>query len=179
MPKTDLVGIYVWGDLEAHWHITVAGDKHWSAPRKFYVLLRTPGAFTNLQTTGSAPTPIVSTEGGLTVLLWEGEVAGEWIDLRFDVENALSMELTLYLDTDGDGKVKPKDRPSAMKIVYLRKCRAPAPDNPFVILAELGESTLRPDTNFRVATCIGGGTYPTCRYEWYRISQWEETVGCR
>ncbi|MEM2002977.1 MAG: hypothetical protein QXT77_10055, partial [Candidatus Methanomethylicaceae archaeon] len=91
---------------------------------------------------------------------------------------ATHMQLTLYLDTDGDGNVKPPDRPTAMKIVYLRRCRAPAPDNPFIILAEPGLNQLKPNTDFLVASCTRG-LYPDCRYEWYRISKWEDTVGCR
>jgi PKD repeat protein len=85
MPVIDKPGIYVWGDPDQHWHITVAGDPSWPGPRKFQVILESQGAFQNREVTGSAPAPTITTSGGVTKLTWEGTVGAGWVDLRFDL----------------------------------------------------------------------------------------------
>jgi PKD repeat protein len=178
MPVIDKPGIYVWGTDK--WHVTVAGDPSWPSPRKFYVLLETPGAFQNRVVTGAAPAPTITTGGGLTRLTWEGTVRAGWVDLAFDLTGAtyeqLNMQLTLYLDTDGDGVAKPSR--DARKIVFLRACRINPPQNPFAIGAPWGETKLLPGMNFLIGACRDG-TYPNCRISWNGIGFWEREAGCR
>ena len=178
MPMIDKPGIYVWGDPDAHWHITVAGDPSWPGPRRFYVLLESPGTFTNREVTGPAPSPTLTTQGGLTKLLWEGEVGAGWVDLRFDLSGATHMQLTLYLDTDGDGIPKPARENDRPKLVFLRTCRTNPPYNPFSIIAPRGATALLPHANFDLGYCVGG-TYPNCTYVRWSIEHWEKELGCR
>ena len=177
MPTIDQAGIYVWGDPDAHWHITVAGDPSWPSARKFYVLLESQGTFTNRQVTGSAPAPTVTTAGGLTKLLWEGTVGAGWVDLAFDLSGATHMQLTLYLDLDGDGVPKPAKIADAKAMVYLRTCKTHPPYNPFVLLAPRGSTALLPFANFQVGYC-SGGTYPTCTMIRWDIESRERDAGC-
>ncbi len=178
MPLMDKPGIYVWGDPDAHWHITVAGDPSWPSPRKFYVLLESPGAFVNRAITGAAPSPTITIQGGLTKLLWEGEVGAGWVDLRFDLSGATHMQLTLYLDTDGDGDPKPKRENDRPKLVFLRTCKTNPPYNPFSIIAPRGATVLLPHANFDLGYCVGG-TYPNCTYVRWSIEHWEKELGCQ
>ncbi|MEM3486285.1 MAG: PKD domain-containing protein [Candidatus Methanomethyliaceae archaeon] len=178
MPVIDKPGIYVWGDPDVHWHITVAGDPSWPSPRKFYVLLESPGVFTNREITGAAPDPAVTASAGLTRLLWEGEVSAGWVDLRFDLQGS-TMELTLYLDVDGDGVPKPTRSAEAQKLVrlFLRGCNYNPPGNPFIIFARDSGPVL-PTTNIYLAIC-SGGAYPTCTLIWWPLDYFERQAGCR
>ncbi|GAB4306658.1 MAG: hypothetical protein Kow0097_06360 [Candidatus Bipolaricaulota bacterium] len=176
MPVIDKPGIYVWGDPENHWHVTVAGDPGWSSARKFYVLVETPATFTNRVVTGPAPAPAVSAAGGLTKLLWEGTVGSGWVDLSFDAPGATSMQLTLYLDVDGDGVAEPKTIPEKKGIVFLRACKTNPPQNPFVLLKGRAAALL-PSANFQVGYC-SGGTYPTCTMIRWDIESRERDAGC-
>lgn len=178
MPVIDKPGIYVWGDPDQHWHITVAGDPSWPSPRKFYVLLESPGAFQNRVVTGAAPAPAVATVGGLTKLTWEGTVGAGWVDLRFDLIGATHMQLTLYLDLDGDGVPKPAREQDRPKLVFLRSCKVNPPYNPFSIIAPRGATVPLPNQNFRVGYCVGG-TYPNCTYVTWNIEHLEQEAGCR
>ncbi len=178
MPTLDKPGIYVWGDPEGHWHITVAGDPTWPSPRKFYVLLESPGTFTNRLVTGPAPSPTLTAQGGVTRLLWEGEVQAGWVDLRFSLSGARHMQLTLYLDTDGDGDPRPRRETDRPKIVFLRACKTNPPYNPFSILAPRGADVPLPHQNFELGYCVGG-TYPNCTYVRWTIEYWERELGCR
>jgi len=178
MPVIDRPGIYVWGDPDQHWHITVAGDPSWPGPRKFQVILESPGAFQNREITGSAPAPTITTSGGVTKLSWEGTVGAGWVDLRFDLTGATHMQLTLYLDLDGDGVPKPAREQDRPKLVFLRTCKVNPPYNPFSILAPRGATLPLPNQNFRVGYCVGG-TYPNCTYVTWDIEHLEREAGCR
>ncbi len=178
MPVIDRPGIYVWGDPDEHWHITVAGDPSWPSPRKFEILLETPGTFANRVVTGAAPAPTITTGGGLTKLSWNGTIGGGWVDLRFDLAGATHMQLTLYLDLDGDGVAKPARENDRPKLVYLRSCRTNPPYNPFSIIAQRGVTALLPSQNFKLGYC-SGGSYPNCTYITWSIEFWEQELGCR
>jgi PKD repeat protein len=178
MPVIDRPGIYVWGDPDQHWHITVAGDPSWPSPRKFQVILESQGAFQNREVTGSAPAPTITTSGGVTRLTWEGTVGAGWVDLRFDLVGATHMQLTLYLDLDGDGVPKPAREQDRPKLVFLRTCKVNPPYNPFSILAPRGATLPLPNQNFRVGYCVGG-TYPNCTYVTWDIEHREREAGCR
>ncbi|MBC7316451.1 MAG: PKD domain-containing protein, partial [Chloroflexi bacterium] len=125
MPTIDKPGIYVWGDPENKWHVTVAGDASWAAPRPFEITLETRGAFSNRVFTPAGPTPTVTTSAGITRLVWTGTIASGWADLAFDLTGATAMNLILYLDTDGDGVAKPAS--GANLIVFLRQCKVNPP----------------------------------------------------
>jgi hypothetical protein len=171
MPKIDKPGIYVWGTDK--WHITVAGDPSWPSPRKFQVTLETTGMFTNLTSTPAGPTP----RPGQRVV-WNGEVGTGWVDLAFDLSGATSMQLTLYLDTDGDGVPKPRRAAQAKEMVFLRRCKTNPPGNPFVIFAPRGATAVLPGMNFRIGVC-SSGRYPDCTYITWNIESREEEAGCR
>ncbi|MBC7099705.1 PKD domain-containing protein, partial [Candidatus Bipolaricaulota bacterium] len=178
MPVIDRPGIYVWGDPDEHWHITVVGDPSWPSPRKFEVLLETPGTFSNRVVTGAAPSPTITTGGGLTKLSWNGTIGGGWVDLRFDLTGATHMQLALYLDLDGDGVAKPAKIADAKAMVYLRTCKTNPPYNPFVIIAQRGVTALLPSANFQVGYC-SGLTYPNCTIIRWDIEHREREAGCR
>jgi len=175
MPTIDKPGIYVWGDPDQHWHITVAGDPSWPSPRKFQVILESQGAFTNRVVTGPAPAPTVTTSGGLARLTWEGTVGAGWVDLQFDLTGATLMKLWLYLDTDGDGVVKPPPA-IAKTIVFLRTCKTNPPGNPFAIFAERGATALLPHMNFRVSVVYEDGSVSPVSWS---IEYREKEAGCR
>jgi hypothetical protein len=179
MPVIDKPGIYVWGDPDQHWHITVAGDPSWPGPRKFQVVLETPWNFQNVNVAGPASAPSITVSGKLTKLTWQGSVGASWVDLQFDLTaGGTHVKLTLYLDIDGDGD--PRPRGDSGKIVYLRSCRVNSPYNPFVILAPPGTTELHPSQNFRVGLCRG--TYPNCDFyagEIWDIEYLEREAGCR
>ncbi len=177
MPTIDKPGIYVWGDPDNKWHVTVAGDPSWAAPRPFQVILESQGAFTNRVFTPAGPTPTISTSGGVTKLTWEGTIASGWTDLAFDLSAATSMQLTLYLDTDGDGVARPVQQADRPKIVYLRSCKTNPPGNPFLILAPRGAAGVLPAMDFRIGVC-SGGTYPGCTTITWTIEYWESQAGC-
>jgi PKD repeat protein/subtilisin family serine protease len=176
MPVIDKPGIYVWGDPDQHWHITVAGDPSWPSPRKFQVILESQGAFQNREVTGSAPAPTITTSGGVTKLTWEGTVGAGWVDLRFDLVGATLMKLWLYLDTDGDGVPKPKRMADAMAMVYLRTCKTNPPGNPFAIFAERGATALLPLMNFRISVVYEDGSVSPVSWS---IEYREREAGCR
>jgi len=170
MPAIDKPGIYVWGDPEDHWHVTVAGDPSWTSPRPFQVTLAGAGAFQNrVLTPGSAPTPTISTSGGTTTLTWQGTVGADWIDLQFDLTGVTRMTVTLYIDSDGDGVAKPARDPSTWNTIFLRSCKVYPPCNPFILTAPTGATALLPSMDFRVG-CPSGPSW--------RIEYWEEGQGC-
>ncbi len=171
MPTLDEPGIYVWGDAQDHWHITVASAGAWSGTRKFQVKIEATGRINVVSVSSGAPRPRVSG----TTLTWEGSVGSGWHDLSFDLQGTL-MQLTLYLDTDGDGVVKPPSR-IAKKIVYIvHKCKSHPPGNPFVIGAPRGMSVVLPSQNFRIGICIG--TFPHGPYVWANIEYVEQHGAC-
>ena len=171
MPELDKPGIYVWGDSQDHWHITVTGAGAWSGTRKFHVKVESTGRISVVSVSRGAPSPRVSG----TALTWEGSVGPGWHDLSFDLEGTL-MQLTLYLDTDGDGVVRPPSR-IAKEIVYVvHKCKTHPPGNPFVIGASRGMSVVLPSQNFRIGVCMG--TFPHGTYVWWEIEYREEHGGC-
>jgi hypothetical protein len=177
MPVIDKPGIYVWGDPDQHWHITVAGDPSWPSPRKFQVTLETTGTFQNWVVTGVVPTPTITTVTGLTKLTWEGEVAAGWADLRFDLQGS-TMQLILYLDIDGDGIPKPKRAADASKLVYILvpSCKFAPPENPFILfLRDTGP--LLPSSNFYLGIC-SGGSYPSCTMIWWPLDYFKHQAGC-
>ena len=179
MPTIDRPGIYVWGDPENRWHVTVAGDASWTSPRPFEVTLETRGTFANRVFTPAGPSPAITTSGGITKLVWTGTIGSGWADLAFDLTGATSMQLTLYLDTDGDGVAKPASLPN--RIVYLRSCKVNPPGgaNPLILSARPGASALLPSANFRVGFCSGRATWPDCTFIHYDIEYVESEAGCR
>ena len=179
MPTIDRPGIYVWGDPENRWHVTVAGDAGWTSPRPFEVTLETRGTFANRVFTPAGPSPAITASGGITKLVWTGTIGSGWADLAFDLTGATSMQLTLYLDTDGDGVAKPASRPQS--IVYLRSCKVNPPGgaNPLIVSARPGASALLPSANFRVGFCSGRATWPDCTFIHYDIEYVESEAGCR
>lgn len=176
MPVIDRPGIYVWGDPNQHWHITVAGDPSWPTPRKFQVILESQGTFANRAVTGAAPAPTLSVSGGVTKLSWEGTVGADWVDLQFDLVGATLMKLWLYLDTDGDGVPKPKRVADAKAMVYLRTCKTNPPGNPFAVYAERGATALLPLANFRISVVYEDGSVSPVSWS---IEHREEEAGCR
>jgi len=88
------------------------------------------------------------------------------------------MQLTLYLDLDGDGVPKPAREQDRPKLVFLRTCKVNPPYNPFSILAPRGATVPLPNQNFRVGYCVGG-TYPNCTYVTWDIEHLEREAGCR
>ncbi|MDD5763517.1 MAG: PKD domain-containing protein, partial [Candidatus Bipolaricaulis anaerobius] len=152
MPTIDRPGIYVWGDPDGHWHITVAGSPSWSEGRDYSVSLETVGGFVNVVTTpadAAAPQVIASRN-----LVWGGAVGSGWVDLRFDIQSGRYARMTLYLDIDGDGEIRPSTDREALEMVYLLTCKTRPPCNPFVLGAPSGAVTVKPYHNFR----IGCGT---------------------
>lgn len=174
MPVLDRPGIYVWGDPDAHWHITVAGDPSWTTPRKFEITLESKGTFANRVTTGAAPAPSVTTSGGVTRLRWEGTIGGGWVDLRFDLVGATLMKLWLYLDTDGDGVAKLPTN-LAKHLVFLRTCKTIPPGNPFAIYAQFGATALLPHMDFVISEVYEDGAVSPIHW---RIEYWEQISGC-
>jgi PKD repeat protein len=179
MPTIDKPGIYVWGDAENKWHVTVAGSASWPSPRPFEITLETRGTFANRVFTPAGPTPTVTTSGGITRLVWTGTIASGWADLAFDLTGATVMNLILYLDTDGDGVAKPAS--GAALIVFLRQCKVnpPGGGNPLVLSARPGSTALLPSANFRVGVCTGRGVWPDCSVVTWDIEYLEEEKGCR
>ncbi|MBC7170222.1 PKD domain-containing protein [Candidatus Bipolaricaulota bacterium] len=147
MPVIDKPGIYVWGDPENHWHVTVAGDGSWTAPRKFQVVLTTAtrGQFRNFVVTPAASAPAPGQQ-----VRWEGTVGAGWIDLRFDLSGATTITMSTYLDIDGDGVLVPARAEDAARLVFLRSCKVNPPGVPFIlsVVANLGK--LVPSQNFLV-----------------------------
>ncbi|MDY0392376.1 MAG: PKD domain-containing protein [Candidatus Bipolaricaulis sp.] len=147
MPTIDKPGIYVWGDPENHWHVTIAGDASWTAPRKFQVVLTTAtrGQFRNFVVTPAASAPAPGQQ-----VRWEGTVGAGWIDLRFDLSGATTITMSVYLDTDGDGVLVPARAEDAARLVFLRSCKVNPPGVPFFlsVVANLGK--LVPSQNFLV-----------------------------
>jgi hypothetical protein len=126
----------------------VAGDASWPGPRKFEVVLTTAtrGQFTNFVVTPAAPAPKPGQQ-----VKWEGTVHLGWVDLRFDLAGATTITLSAYLDTDGDGVVKPVHAEDAARLVFLRSCKVNPPGVPFSlsVFANLGK--LVPSMNFLVS----------------------------
>jgi PKD repeat protein len=149
MPVIDQPGIYVWGDPQDHWHITVAGDPSWSSPHPFYILLESVGTLTGVNTSpAGAPSPQV-TSGTLT---WEGTIGSGWVDLRFDLQQGRYMRMTLYLDLDGDGNPEPRSDDQAREMVFFRQCKVHPRHNPVILGAPSRTSTLLPSQNFKMGT---------------------------
>ena len=149
----------------------MTGAGAWSGTRKFYVEIESTSRISVVSVSSGAPSPRVSG----TALTWEGSVGPGWHDLSFDLEGTL-MQLTLYLDTDGDGVARPPSR-IAKEIVYIvHKCKTHPPGNPFVIGASRGMSVVLPSQNFRIGVCMG--TFPRGTYVWWEIEYREEHGGC-
>ncbi|HAZ30310.1 TPA: hypothetical protein DCY65_01905, partial [Candidatus Acetothermia bacterium] len=176
MPTVDRPGIYVWGDAENRWHVTVAGDPAWPTPRPFQVVLETQGTFSNRVFTPAGPAPTITITRGVTRLVWSGTIASGWADLAFDLTGATSMQFTLHLDIDGDGDPRPP-RGQETAIVFLRTCRVRPTGNPFLLLARHGATSLLPWANFRVGVCAGG-TWPNCTIITWDIEHLEADAGC-
>ncbi|MBC7093129.1 PKD domain-containing protein, partial [Candidatus Bipolaricaulota bacterium] len=178
MPTIDRPGIYVWGDPDDHWHITVAGDPSWPSPKRFQVSLTTTsrGQFRDFRMTPAGTTPSAGQQ-----VTWEGTVWAGWVDLRFTLTGATSMSLSLYLDTDGDGVPKPARPEDAVRLVFLRACKTNPPGVPFGISVPVNLGALRPSHNFSV-TYVPPGVDPRERPDevvsWY-IEDKERQAGCR
>ncbi len=151
MPTLDKPGIYVWGDAQNRWHVTVAGSSSWGSARPFYVLLNSVGSFRDVTVTPSgSPDPTLQFNDKR--LTWQGSVGADWVDLSFTLERGRVMQLTLYLDTDGDGEPKPATSAQAAAMVYLRDKKVSPRSNPLVFAAPDGARTLLPNANFHLAT---------------------------
>jgi len=173
MPSLDKPGIYVWGDPQNHWHITVVGDPAWSTPHPFLVMLESrAGTFANIAVTPSGPTP----SAGRTVT-WRGSVQAGRADLQFDHIGDTLMQLTLYLDIDGDGDPTPRGMAEAKGMVFIRACKTHPPRNPFVISAPRGATQVLPSQNFRIGYISGGG-FPYGTFIMWDIEYREAQAGC-
>ena len=170
MPVIDQPGIYVWGDPQNHWHITVAGDPSWTSPRKFQVILESQGVFANLVRTPAGPTPSAGSR-----VTWEGTVGSGWVDLMFDLDGATLTKLWLYLDTDGDGVPKPRRAADAKTMVFLRTCKTNPPGNPFALYAPRGATALLPHMNFLISVVRDDGSISPVHWE---IEYRDEQAGC-
>jgi len=151
MPVIDKPGIYVWGDPENRWNITVVGSPSWTSPRPFEVTLSSlGGTFSAIQVTPSdAPSPrLFNREHGLE---WIGFIQSGWINLRFETSSWV-MEVHLYLDLDGDGVAKPATQAEAVAGIFLRSKKVHPPLHPFILMAP-GRSgdRLLPNSNFLLA----------------------------
>ena len=174
MPKLDKPGIYVWGDPQDHWHITVYASPDWPNARKFQVQIKATARLQLLSVSSGAP----RASAAATQIAWSGTIPpGTWYDLSFDIHGTY-MELTLYLDTDGDGIPQPRRRADRKKIVYIRRCKTNPPMNPFVIIAPRGMDVVLPSQNFYIGYCISG-TFPRCAVVKWLIESREEEAGCR
>jgi hypothetical protein len=174
MPELDKAGIYVWGDPQDHWHITVYAPPEWTSARKFEVTIEATARLNLLSVSSGAPSPMASA----TQISWNGSVSpGTWHDLSFDIQGTY-MQLTLYLDTDGDGVARPTRRADRKRIVYVRSCKLNPPSNPFVIIAPRGMDVLLPSQNFYIGYCLSGA-FPRCTVVKWTIEGREENAGCR
>jgi len=153
MPAIDRPGIYVWGDAQGRWHVTVAGSAAWASARPFRVSVSTNGTFTALETTpATAPAPTLSNNN--RNLLWQGTIQSGWVDLRFAPTGSGSwlMLFELYIDLDGDGDPRPRTGAEARAMVFLRAKKVSPPYNPFLVLTPVGEfGAVQPGHDFRIA----------------------------
>ncbi|MEM0314321.1 MAG: PKD domain-containing protein, partial [Candidatus Bathyarchaeia archaeon] len=85
MPTIDRPGIYVWGDPNDHWHVTVVADVTWASSRKFQVVLETRGTFIDLVPFPEQYVPTVTVAADVRKLTWEGVIGSGWIDLAFSI----------------------------------------------------------------------------------------------
>ena len=174
MPALDKAGIYVWGDPQDNWHITVYASPEWSNARAFEVTIEATARLNLLSVSSGAPGPTVSA----SKIVWRGSIPpGTWYDLSFGLDGTY-MQLTLYLDTDGDGVARPRRTRDALKMVYLRQCKVTTPSNPMVLFAPRGYERLLPSQNFTVAYCVSG-SFPRCTYIRWSIEYIETEAGCR
>lgn len=152
MPVIDKPGIYVWGDPQYRWHVTVAGSATWTSPRPFRVELGTLGQFTGVTVTpSSGPAPVLSNNN--RNLVWEGTIGAGWVDLQFGLTDAgWILELKLYIDLDGDGDPTPRTAAEARSMVFLRSKKVHPPHNPMLFLKpEEAIGAVLPVHNFRIA----------------------------
>ncbi len=164
MPELDKPGIYVWGDPDNNWHITVYASPSWSNARKFQVKVYATAKLKLISVSSDAPKP----RHYQNEINWNGSIPpGKWFDMAFTITEPGAMQLELLLDTDGDGKLKTTPA-RAKKIVYLSQCKTNPPKNPFVIIPAFGKLTLSPNDNFRVGYCVDG-TFPRCRWTTWSI----------
>jgi len=150
MPELDKPGIYVWGDPEDNWHITVAGSGKWGGRRVFKVLVETNlGTIHLITCTHCLVQPRM--ERSNHVLNWQGEIGGGWQDVCFSFKGPTAARFTLYLDMDGDGDPTPRgpaDSQAAVGFVFLRGSKVNPLRNPFLIGLEYGKMELKPSDNF-------------------------------
>ncbi|MGY4706460.1 PKD domain-containing protein [Candidatus Bipolaricaulota sp. J31] len=175
MPVLDKAGIYVWGDPQDHWHITVYAPPEWTGSRKFKIIVKARRQLERISVSANAPQPIASA----TRIRWEGQIRpGEWMDLTFDASNAFILQLNLLLDTDGDGSLQTSPV-KARSFVYVGPCKITPPRNPFVIAPAYGQLQLKPSNNFRIGYCVKGEFPEECQLVLWKIRDLEEKAGCR
>ncbi len=143
-------GVYVWG-IDT-WNITVNGSPNWPTAHPYRIELKTDGEFINTSTSsnvsalGIVPTP--TNQGWMVV--YQGDVATGRFTYSFQLRNATSMQLSLQLDTNGDGSLD-----QSRSFVHLRQSMVSPPSNPFVIGAPTGYSgQLVPTLNFRLGQAL-------------------------
>jgi hypothetical protein len=150
MPVIDKPGIYVWGDPENRWNITVAGSSIWATPHKFLVTVGTNGKVEDVAVfPPQAPPPQVFLGQSFN---WTGTIQGGWVNVRFRTYDVQVMQLTLFLDLDGDGVLQPATKEEARSIVFLLSYKVNPRDNPFIMAAPEGADNLLPNQNFRLGT---------------------------
>ncbi len=152
MPTIDRPGIYVWGDPQYRWHVTVAGSATWTAPRPFRIELGTVGQFRAVEVVpSSGPAPVLSNNN--RNLLWEGTVQSGWVDLQFGLsDGGWILELKLYIDLDGDGDPLPRTAADARAMAFLRSKKVSPPYNPMLFLKpEEAMGAVLPVHDFRIA----------------------------
>jgi len=164
MPVIDKPGIYVWGDLQGRWHITVASDPEWASPRQFRVSLETDGVFADVARTppeGSyVAKRVVKRTGEVKAVVWKGSIQDGRMELVFSLVGSI-LDLELYLDLNGDGRM---DREESRNCIFLGKKKVHPPDNHFSIGSPQGIRILRPSQNFRIGACKEAGGRWVCQW---------------
>ena len=88
------------------------------------------------------------------------------------------MQLTLYLDTDGDGIARPPSTEAAREMVFIGRCKVNPLRNPFLIGPNpRWADKVVPSQNFRIGFCTSG-RFPRCVIVWRTLEYLEEKAGC-
>jgi len=144
MPELDKPGIYVWGDPQDHWHITVVGSPDWVKPHAFRIELRTDGKLKRIVQTSRPGT--VSIGKAEWRKLFEHTVKSNVISYIIQAVNSTSLYMSFEFDIDGDGILEQE-----IEFVYLRALKVNPPINPFVVALPSGyRGPLVPSLNFRI-----------------------------
>ena len=164
MPEIDQPGIYVWGDPQDRWHITVASDPEWANSRQFRVSLETDGVFEDVARTppgGSyVAERVIKETGQVKAVVWKGSTRDGRMELVFNLTGSI-LDLELYLDLNGDGRM---DHEESINHIFLGKKKVHPPASHFSIGSPQGIKILRPSQNFRIGSCKEAGGRWVCQW---------------